>query len=84
MGHALEKSQEPAYYWIRMAEKRAKLLKVERGGWHSFRRAWATARKHMPLQDVMAAGWWRDPSSLQRVYQHADARTIPAVVEVGS
>lgn len=73
-----------AYYWLRTAEKRAKLLRVERGGWHSFRRAWATARKHMPLKDVMAAGGWRDPSSLQKAYQHADARTIRDVMELGA
>ncbi len=75
-------SKETAYYWIRQAEDRAKLQHQTRGGWHAFRRGWATARKHMPLQDVMAAGGWRDPSALQRAYQHADGRTVLAVMEL--
>jgi hypothetical protein len=35
----------------------------------------------MPLQDVMAAGGWRDPQALQRAYQHADAATLSRVME---
>jgi integrase len=77
-------SKETCYYWIRQAEKRAKLPHQTRGGWHALRRSWATARKHMPLQDVMAAGGWRDPASLQKAYQHADAATVRAVMELGS
>ena len=66
-----------------LAEAGFRVTEAEDGnaGWHSFRRAWATARKHMPLQDVMAAGGWRDPAALQEAYQHADAETIRAVLE---
>ena len=53
--------KETAHYWINEAAKRAGLPRQTRGGWHALRRAWATARKHMPLQDVMMAGGWRDP-----------------------
>lgn len=74
-------SKETAYYWLRRAEEKAELPHQRRGGWHAFRRAWATARKHMPLQDVMAAGGWKDPAALQEAYQHADAETIRAVME---
>ncbi len=74
-------SKETAHYWLREAEKRAGVLRQRQGGWHAFRRAWATARKHMPLQDVMAAGGWRDPGALQRAYQHADADTLRKVME---
>jgi len=77
-------SRETSYYRIREAEKRAGLPHQTRGGWHALRRAWATMRKHMPLQDVMAAGGWRDPASLQRAYQHADAATVRAVMELGA
>jgi integrase len=77
-------SKETAYYWITQAEKRAGMPHQRRGGWHALRRAWATMRKHMPLQDVMAAGGWRDPASLQRAYQHADATTVRAVMELGT
>jgi len=77
-------SKETAYHWMRQGEKKAELPHQTRGGWHALRRAWATLRKHMPLQDVMAAGGWRDPASLQRAYQHADAKTVRAVMELGS
>ena len=76
-------SRETCYYRIRRAEELAGLPHQTRGGWHALRRAWATMRKHMPLQDVMEAGGWRDPVSLQKAYQHADAKTIRAVMELG-
>lgn len=74
-------SKETAHHWLRLAETRAGLLRQRQGGWHAFRRAWATARKHMPLQDVMAAGGWRDPGALTRAYQRADAETVRKVME---
>jgi integrase len=43
--------------WMRKAETLAKLPHLKQGIWHPFRRGWATARKHMPLQDVAAGGW---------------------------
>lgn len=75
-------SKTTAYYWMRTAEKRAGLPHQRQGGWHAFRRAWATARKHLPVQDVMQAGGWLDAAALQTAYQHADAETIRAVMEV--
>jgi integrase len=77
-------SKETSYYWFHRAETLAKLPRQTRGGWHTLRRAWATARKHMPLQDVMAAGGWRDATSLQRAYQQADPATVRAVMDVGA
>lgn len=72
-----------AGYYLRRAEKLAGLQKIERGGWHAFRRAWATARKALPVQDVMAAGGWRDAKALQRAYQGADPVTTRRVIELG-
>ena len=69
-------------YLVR-AEMLAGLPKLERGGWHAFRRAWATARKSLPLQDVMEAGGWRSPEALRTAYQAADAKTTREVVEFG-
>jgi site-specific recombinase XerC len=77
-------SHGTSFNWMRAAERKAKLPRQTRGGWHAIRRAWATARKHMPLQDVMLAGGWRDATSLQRAYQHADPATVRAVMEVGA
>ena len=68
---------------LNKAEKLAALLHQKRGGWHTFRRAWATRRKHLPVQDVMAAGGWRDINALQKAYQAADPETVRRVMELG-
>jgi integrase len=67
--------------WLRRAETRAKLSHVKQGGWHAFRRGWATARKHLPLKDVQAAGGWdsADGASVLACYQHEDEETTRQV-----
>ncbi len=70
-----------AGYYLKRAEKLAGLPALRRGGWHAFRRGWAQRRKHLPVQDVMAAGGWRDVKALQSAYQAADPDTIRKVVE---
>lgn len=65
---------------LRRAEQLAELEHLEHGAWHPFRRKWATERKHLPLQDVMAAGGWDDPRALQTIYQQVDDETLFAVV----
>ena len=64
------------------AERLANLLHQKHGGWHTFRRAWATRRKHLPVQDVMVAGGWRDIKALQKAYQAADPETVRRVMEL--
>jgi integrase len=71
-----------ADYLLRLAEKAAGLPRQERGGWHAFRRGWATVRKHMPAQDVAFAGGWRDLGALQKSYQRADSATSQSVVDL--
>jgi integrase len=66
--------------WLRKAERLAGLPHVKMGGWHMFRRGWATARKHMPLKDVAAGGGWTDTATVARCYQHADEETTRRVV----
>jgi hypothetical protein len=66
--------------WLRRAEKFAKLPHANMGGWHMFRRGWATARKHLPLKDVAAGGGWTDTATVAKCYQHADAETTREVV----
>tara|TARA_B100000470_G_scaffold144159_1_gene111802 strand:+ start:186 stop:347 length:162 start_codon:yes stop_codon:yes gene_type:complete len=51
-------------------------------GWHGFRRAWATRRKVLPVQDVMRAGGWRDVKALQTAYQSADPETVRRVLDM--
>jgi integrase len=44
--------KELARYWLKRAEKFAKPTAMERGGFHAFRRLWASERRHLPEQDV--------------------------------
>ena len=66
--------------WLEKAERLAELAHENGGGWHAFRRGWATRRKHLPLKDVAAAGGWKDTDSLLKCYQHADPETMFRVV----
>jgi integrase len=66
--------------WLRRAETLAKLEHLKHGGFHMFRRGWATARKNMPLKDVAAGGGWSDTQSVIECYQHADSETTRLVV----
>jgi integrase len=62
------------------AEKLAEVTKQKGGLWHPYRRRWATVRKHLPIQDVMKAGGWSEPSTLQSAYQQPDDATLLKVV----
>ncbi|HEX2681088.1 MAG TPA: hypothetical protein VHQ03_07330, partial [Candidatus Dormibacteraeota bacterium] len=66
--------------WLRVAEKKAKLPKLEGGLWHPYRRKWATERKQHSLKDVAAAGGWKDTETLLTCYQHPDVDTLLAVM----
>jgi integrase len=68
--------------WLRRAEKLAEIDHIKGRGWHSFRRGWASARKHLPDVDVAAAGGWKDTATMKRCYQHADpSGVLKAVTE---
>lgn len=68
--------------WLRRAEKLAGVEHIKGRGWHSFRRGWASSRKHLPDVDVAAAGGWKDTATMKRCYQHADATgVLKAVTE---
>ena len=76
---------EPVAYervrtWLLEAEALAELAKLKGSLWHAFRRAWATARKHLPLKDTAAAGGWASTETLVRCYQQPDEETMLAVV----
>lgn len=65
---------------LRRAEKLAGFELLPGGAWHAFRRAWATARKHLSPKDVAAVGRWVDTTTLQRCYQAPDLATMESVV----
>jgi integrase len=73
--------KEIAGYWLRKAERLAKLEHLERGGYHAFRRAWTSERRHLPARDVAAATGRRSLSVMRTAYMHADAETVYSVVE---
>jgi integrase len=66
--------------WLLAAEERAALPKLAGSLWHSYRRSWATARKHLPAADVAAAGGWSDLTTLLRCYQQVDEVTLLSVM----
>ena len=68
--------------WLQEAEKLAGLEKLDGSLWHSYRRKWATERKHLPDADVAAAGGWTNSNTLRLVYQQADQETMLRVVLV--
>jgi hypothetical protein len=77
-------NKDLACEWLRQAERLAELALQEGSAWHAYRRGWATARKHLPLADLAAAGGWKGTEALQRCYLHADDATMLAVVMSGA
>jgi hypothetical protein len=65
---------------LRRAERLAEVPKQRGSLWHAYRRKWGTERKHLPIQDVMLAGGWSDPTCLQTIYQQPDDATLYRVV----
>lgn len=59
------------------AEKLANIAHI--GGSHAFRRKWVTERKDHPVADIMEAGGWVDPRSLDS-YLQSDPETTFEVV----
>lgn len=66
--------------WLNRAEEAAGVRHLPSGGWHPYRRKWATERKHLPLVDVAAAGGWKGTQMLLQCYQQPDPDTILAVM----
>ena len=42
---------------------------------------WAAERKNLPVEDVAAAGGWKDITTLINCYQQPDENTLRSVVE---
>ncbi len=73
-------AKETVSQWFLKAEALAGVKKQDGSLWHAYRRGWATARKHLPVQDVMAAGGWAELTTLQTSYQQPDHETMYRVV----
>jgi integrase len=70
--------------WLRRAEKLAGLDPQKGSAFRAYRRGWATARKHLPLPDIAAAGGWKSVRALEMSYLHADEQTMLTVVLSGA
>lgn len=62
--------------WWLEGEVQAGLRRVERRGWHSLRRKFATELKHTPLKDLCALGGWKSYQTVLTCYQQADPETM--------
>jgi integrase len=67
-------------HWWDLAEVTAKLEPVERRGWHSLRRSFATELKHAPLADLAYLGGWKSVATIVNVYQQPDDETMLAAL----
>lgn len=66
--------------WLEQAERVADLPKLRGGLWHSYRRLWATERKHLPDVDVAEAGGWTGTKAMKLAYQGPTASGVIAAV----
>lgn len=73
-------SRDALGHWLRDAEERAGVPKLDGSLWHAYRRSWATTRKHLPAVDVAAAGGWSGTATLLQCYQQADHDTLLKVM----
>jgi integrase len=68
------------YDWWALCEVLAELTPVERRGFHSLRRQFATEMKHAPLKDLCYLGGWKSAATVINVYQQPDAETMQAAL----
>jgi integrase len=66
--------------WLREAERRAGVPRLEHDSFHGLRRKWSTERKHLPDVDVATAGGWRSILTMKRAYQQADDAGVEEAV----
>ena len=70
--------------WLVRAEKKAKLPKLAGGRWHPYRRLFATELAHVPAKTAAMLGGWKNPATMQRLYQQPTGESLyAAAMEVG-
>jgi hypothetical protein len=70
--------------WLVRAEAKAKLPKLAGGRWHPYRRLFATELAHVPAKTAAMLGGWKNPATMQRLYQQpSGADLYAAAAEVG-
>ena len=70
--------------WLVRAEQKADLPKLAGGRWHPYRRLFATELAHVPAKTAAMLGGWRNPTTMQRLYQQPSGESLyAAAAEVG-
>jgi hypothetical protein len=70
--------------WLRKAEALAGLPPLAGGRWHPYRRLFATELAHVPAKAAAALGGWKDPRTMQAIYQQPEGAALyAAALEVG-
>ena len=72
--------RETAAKWLLRAERLAGQPKVKGGVFHPYRRLFASERRGLPDVDVAAAAGWKDPATMKKSYQQADAAGVLSAV----
>ena len=81
-GHAFDK--DLAGKWLLRAEEKAQLPKLAGGRWHPYRRLFATELAHVPAKTAAMLGGWKNPATMQRLYQQPTGESLyAAAMEVG-
>ena len=70
--------------WLVKAEEKAKLPKLAGGRWHPYPRLFATELAHVPAKTAAMLGGWKNPATMQRLYQQPTGESLyAAALEVG-
>jgi len=67
--------------WMTRGLKAIGITQGSQFGYHSIRRHFATAFKHLPLVDLCALGGWQDPSTVLTCYMQPDEVTMREAIE---
>lgn len=67
--------------WLVRVEEKAKLPKLAGGRWHPYRRLFATELVHVPAKVAAMLGGWKNPATMQRLYQHPEGADIYAAAQ---
>ena len=70
--------------WLVRAEQKANLPKLAGGRRHPYRRLFATELAHVPAKTAAMLGGWKNPATMQRLYQQPTGESLyAAAMEVG-
>ncbi len=70
-----------AFLWWKKAQHLAGLEPKPGRGWHSLRRKFATDLMELPLKVLCELGGWKNPQTVLRCYQQADAGQLRKALE---